>query len=351
MEGGKMRKKTLLDYGLKDLKKAVADCGFPEYRGKQVWDWLYKGAEHIGEMKNLPAPIINRLEEDFVTGIPRIVKKRVSALDGTAKYLVEYSDGSMVECVYLLYRFGRTVCVSSQVGCRIGCSFCASTKGGLVRSLSSGEIIGQVLAVQRDAGERITNVVVMGSGEPMDNFENIVGFIRLLGMKEGLNIGLRHITVSTCGLVPEIKRLADLRLPITLSVSLHAADDETRLRLMPVARNYKIKEVLEGCRYYAQRTGRRITFEYALVEGVNDSPGDAAKLANLLKGMLCNVNLIPVNPIEGAGFRQPGHARIKAFRRALEDKGIAVTVRREMGRDIAGACGQLKAGYKKGENS
>ena len=342
-----MRKKTLLDFGLQDLKKAVTECGFPEYRGKQVWDWLYKGAEHIRDMKNLPAQLISRLEEDYVTGIPRIVKKRVSALDGTAKYLVEYSDGSMVECVYLIYRFGRTVCVSSQVGCRMGCSFCASTKGGLVRSLSSGEIIGQVLAVQRDTGERITNVVVMGSGEPMDNFENVVAFIRLLGSKEGLNIGLRHVTVSTCGLMPEIKRLADLKLPITLSVSLHAADDETRLRLMPVARKYKIEEVLEGCRYYIQRTGRRVTFEYALVEGVNDRPGDAERLAGLLKGMLCNVNLIPVNPVEGSLMRQPDNRRVRTFKRILADRGINATVRREMGRDIAGACGQLKAGYMK----
>lgn len=342
-----MRKKTLLDFDLQDLKKAIAQCGFPEYRGKQVWDWLYKGAEHIGDMKNLPAPIISRLEEDFVTGMPRIVKKQVSALDGTAKYLVEYDDGSMVECVYLIYRFGRTVCVSSQVGCRMGCSFCASTKGGLVRSLSGGEMLAQVLTVQKDAGERITNVVVMGSGEPMDNFENVVAFIRLLGSKEGLNIGLRHVTVSTCGLVPEIKRLADLKLPITLSVSLHAADDETRLRLMPVARKYKIEEVLEGCRYYIQRTGRRVTFEYALVEGVNDRPGDAERLAGLLKGMLCNVNLIPVNPVEGTLMRQPDNRRVRTFKRILADRGINATVRREMGRDIAGACGQLKAGYMK----
>ena len=342
-----MRKKTLLDFGLKDLKKAVTECGFPEYRGKQVWDWLYKGAEHIRDMKNLPAQLISRLEEDFVTGMPRIVKKQVSALDGTAKYLVEYDDGSMVECVYLIYRFGRTVCVSSQVGCRMGCSFCASTKGGLVRSLSGGEMLAQVLTVQKDAGERITNVVVMGSGEPMDNFENVVAFIRLLGSEEGLNIGLRHVTVSTCGLVPEIKRLADLKLPITLSVSLHAADDETRLRLMPVARKYKIEEVLEGCRYYIQRTGRRVTFEYALVEGVNDRSGDAERLAGLLKGMLCNVNLIPVNPVEGTLMRQPDNRRVRTFKRILADRGINATVRREMGRDIAGACGQLKAGYMK----
>ena len=342
-----MRKRVLLDFGLQELKDMVAGYGYPGYRGKQVWDWLYKGAAGMRDMRNLPGDLISRLEEDFVTGMPRIVKKQVSALDGTAKYLVEYDDGSMVECVYLIYRFGRTVCVSSQVGCRMGCSFCASTKGGLVRSLSGGEMLAQVLTVQKDAGERITNVVVMGSGEPMDNFENVVAFIRLLGSEEGLNIGLRHVTVSTCGLVPEIKRLADLKLPITLSVSLHAADDETRLRLMPVARKYKIEEVLEGCRYYIQRTGRRVTFEYALVEGVNDRPGDAEKLAGLLKGMLCNVNLIPVNPVEGSLMRQPDNRRVRTFKRILADRGINATVRREMGRDIAGACGQLKAGYMK----
>lgn len=345
-----MSQRVLLDMDIQGLKEVASDYGYPAYRGKQVWDWLYKGTVEISEMKNLPNKLRERLEEDFVTGMPEIVKKRVSKLDDTAKYLLRYHDGSIVECVRLLYRFGTTVCVSSQVGCRMGCTFCASTKGGLVRSLTRGEILAQVLTVQMDTGTRVSNVVIMGSGEPLDNYVNVAGFIRMLGYKEGLNIGQRHITLSTCGLVPEIIRLADLGLQITLSVSLHAADDETRARLMPVAKKYRIKEVLEGCRYYAKRTGRRITFEYALVEGQNDRPEDAQKLASLLRGMLCNVNLIPVNPIEGSGYRQPDRNSVRGFKAMLIQRGIAVTVRREMGRDIAGACGQLKAGYIKERN-
>lgn len=345
-----MSQRVLLDMDIQGLKEVVKGYGYPAYRGKQIWDWLYKGTFEITDMKNLPWQLQERLAMDFVTGIPSIIKKRVSKFDDTIKYLLKYHDGSIVECVRLVYRFGTTVCVSSQVGCRMGCTFCASAKGGLVRSLSSGELLAQVLTVQRDTGKRVSNVVIMGSGEPLDNFDNAVGFIRMLGHKEGLNIGQRHITLSTCGLVPEIIRLADEGLQITLSVSLHAADDATRARLMPVAKKYKIEEVLEGCRYYAQRTGRRVTFEYALVEGRNDRPEDAQRLASLLKGMLCNVNLIPVNPVEGSGYRQPDRSRVREFKDMLTQRGIAVTVRREMGRDIAGACGQLKAGYIKEGN-
>ncbi len=344
-----MQQKNMLDMSEQDLKEIVSGLGYPEYRCNQIFNWLYKGTAHFGDMKNLPRQLIDRLEENYVTGIPEILKKQVSRLDGTTKYLVKYRDGSIVECVHLTYQFGRTVCVSSQVGCRMSCTFCASTKGGLVRNLSAGEMLAQVLVVQRDMKKRISNVVIMGSGEPLDNYENVIRFVRILGNKEGLNIGLRHVTLSTCGLVSEIKRLAEQGLPITLSVSLHAADDETRRYLMPVAKKYKIEEVLDSCRYYIERTGRKITFEYALVEGVNDSHEDAAKLASILRGMLCNVNLIPVNPVEGSGYNQPEAGKVRRFKKILADRGVSVTVRREMGRDIGGACGQLKAGYIKGE--
>jgi 23S rRNA (adenine2503-C2)-methyltransferase len=344
-----MEARNILDMTVRELGLALREYGYPEYRSKQVFGWLYKGIG-LREMKNLPQELKNRLDEDFVTGIPEIIKKQVSEIDGTTKYLVKYYDGSMVECVYLIYEYGRTACISSQVGCRMGCSFCASTRGGLIRNLSPGEMTGQVLAIQRDAKTRISNVVIMGSGEPLDNYQNTLRFIRQLNSRDGLNIGLRSVTLSTCGLVPEIKKLAEEGLPITLSISLHGASDETRMRLMPVAGKYKTDEIVECCKYYIKRTGRRITFEYALVEGINNRPEDAKKLAALLKGMLCNVNLIPVNPVEGTGYKQPGAGKVKRFKQMLERAGISVTIRREMGRDIDGACGQLKAGYIEEKN-
>ena len=345
-----MAAKSILDMTARELGLYMKKHGYPEYRSKQVFDWIYKGTASFEDMKNLPQQLIGLLNENFITGIPRIVKKKASSIDGTEKFLVGFHDGSMVECVYLIYKHGRTVCVSSQVGCRMGCSFCASTRGGLVRNLSSGEMTGQVLAVQRDTKTRISNIVIMGSGEPLDNFENTLRFIRQVSSREGLNIGLRGITVSTCGLVPEMKRLAEERLPITLSISLHAACDKTRMRLMPAAKKYKINEIIECCRCYIERTGRRITFEYALIEGINNRPEDAVKLSALLKGMLCNVNLIPVNPVGGTGYKQPGPDNVKRFKDILQKRGISVTIRREMGRDIAGACGQLRAGYINGKN-
>lgn len=340
-----MEQRILLDLDLRGLEETVKAYGYPRYRGNQIWDWLYKGIGEFSGMENLPKPLRECLAKDFVIGMPQIIKKQVSKLDNTIKYLLKYQDGGLVECVRLTYRFGTTVCVSSQIGCRMGCNFCASTKGGLIRSLSSGEMLAQVLTVQRDAAAKVSNVVLMGSGEPLDNFENVIAFIQKLNLKEGIGIGLRHITLSTCGLVPEIIRLADLRLPITLSVSLHGADDITRSSLMPVAKRYKIKEILESCRYYTRCTGRRITIEYALVDSINDGMGDAVKLASLLKDMLCNVNLIPINPIKGSQYRRPQKNTLKMFERTLRQENITVTVRREMGRDIAGACGQLKAGY------
>ncbi len=345
-----MERNILLDLDIKGLKQVAHSLGHPEYRGKQIWDWLYKGVSDFEQMKNLPEGLQRQLSKEFLTGMPGIIKKSISKFDDTIKYLLKYKDGSIIETVRLVYKFGTTVCVSSQVGCRMGCSFCASTKNGLIRNLTGGEILAQILTVHRDTGDRISNVVIMGSGEPLDNFENVISFIRSANLEEGLGIGLRRITLSTCGLVPEIIELADLGLPINLSLSLHAADDTTRFALMPVAKKYKIKEILQACEYFIKRIGRRVTFEYALIDGLNAHPGDAIRLANLLEGMLCNVNLIPINPTEGFPYKQPGANGIKTFETLLRERGITVTVRRGMGRDISGACGQLRAGYVGDEN-
>lgn len=345
-----MSKKNILDMTVEELGSYLKEYGYPEYRSRQVFDWIYKGTADFTEMKNLPRQLIQLLPQYFVTGIPEVEERKVSAIDGTTKYLVKFYDGSLVECVYLIYKYGKTLCVSSQVGCRMGCTFCASTMDGLIRNLSSGEMIGQVLAVQRDTGNRISNVVIMGSGEPLENYDNTIAFIRRLNSEDGLNIGIRNITLSTCGLVPQIIKLAGEELPITLSISLHAAFDKTRMRLMPVAKKYRINDVIESCKFYIQQTGRRITFEYALVKNVNDRLKDAQELAMLLRGILCNVNLIPVNPVNGTGYQQPITGQIRRFKEELDRKGMNVTIRREMGRDIAGACGQLKAGYINREN-
>lgn len=296
-------------------------------------------------MLNLPESLRALLSTDFYTGMPIIEKKFVSNTDGSVKYLFRLNDGSVIESVLLSYRHGITACISSQVGCRMGCGFCASTTGGLIRHLSAGEMVSQVIAMQKDCKCRVSGVVVMGSGEPLDNFDNTMKFLELVSDRDGLNIGLRHITVSTCGLVPEILRLADSQMPVTLSVSLHAADDNTRKQLMPIAKKYKIKEVIDACKEYVRKTGRRVTFEYALISGVNDGPKNAERLAGLLSGVLCHVNIIPVNPVKGKPYRQPGRAQVKAFKDMLKARGINATVRRELGRDISGACGQLKAGY------
>lgn len=343
-----MQRANILDMNIEELQGFMGANGFPKYRAKQVFGWIYKGIEDFFDMSNIPADLRALVSQNFYNGIPGIVKKQVSKLDGTAKYLLKLTDGSLIETVLLIYDYGYTLCISSQVGCRMGCSFCASTRGGLIRDLSPGEMIGQILAVQKDANMRISNIVVMGSGEPLDNYDNLIKFLHLANRKEGLNIGLRHITISTCGLVPEIDRLAEEGLPVTLSVSLHAADDETRKNLMPIARKYKIEDIIDACRRYTSKTGRRVTFEYAMIRNVNDSDGDAGRLADLLKNMICHVNLIPVNPISENKYKQPTRERIDGFKDLLIQNGISATVRRELGRDIDGACGQLRAGYLEG---
>ncbi len=340
-----MRKENALDMNLADLEKVMFDHHQPKYRAGQIFQWLHRGVRGFHEMSSIPLQLREMLSEQFYTGMPEIVEKQVSKLDGTAKYLLRLIDGSLIECVMLTYCHGNTLCVSSQVGCRMGCLFCASTKGGLVRHLTPGEMVGQILVSREDTGERISNIVIMGSGEPLDNYNNVIKFIRIINQEKGLNIGLRHVTLSTCGLVEGIDRLSAEGLPVTLSVSLHGADDETRKKLMPVAKKYKIKEVIKACERYISRTGRRVTIEYALVKEINDGEEDAVRLAELLKGLLCHVNLIPLNPVRGIGLERPDMQKVNNFKEMLVQRGIPVTVRREMGRDINGACGQLRAGH------
>ncbi len=332
---------------LEEVSGMLEELGEKPYRARQLYQWMHqKLARGFGEMKNLPLGLREKLGNRFSYTDLKLVRMQESALDGTRKYLFELSDGNLVESVWMKYRHGNSVCISSQVGCRMGCAFCASTIDGLERSLLPSEMLDQIYAITRDTGERVSNVVVMGIGEPLDNYENLLLFIRLLTDENGLHISQRNVTVSTCGLAPEMKRLADEKLQITLALSLHAAFDEKRKKLMPVANRYAIEELMEACAYYFEKTGRRITFEYALVGGVNDAKEDAEALGGLCRKLNCHVNLIPVNPIKERGFVQSDRAAILAFKNKLEKYGINVTIRREMGRDIDGACGQLRRRQK-----
>ena len=328
---------------LKELEEFLLSLGEKKFRAKQIYEWMH--IHHVtsfDEMTNLSKNLRETLKEkaDLVVLEEELVQ--ISKIDGTRKYLFALADGNMIESVLMKYKHGNSVCVSSQVGCRMGCRFCASTLDGLVRNLTPSEILEQIYRIQESIGERISNVVVMGSGEPMDNYDNIVKFIELLTDEHGLHISQRNLTVSTCGLVPRMKQLADLKLQITLALSLHASSQEKRKELMPVANSYELSEVLDACRYYFDKTGRRITFEYSLVGGVNDTDEDAERLAKLVSGMNCHINLIPVNPIKERDYVQSDHEEILKFKNKLEKNGINVTIRREMGRDIDGACGQLR---------
>lgn len=332
---------------LEEVSGMLEELGEKPYRARQLYQWMHqKLARGFEEMKNLPLDLREKLGNRFSYTDLKLVRMQESAFDGTRKYLFELSDGNLVESVWMKYRHGNSVCVSSQVGCRMGCAFCASTIDGLERSLLPSEMLDQIYAITRDTGERVSNVVVMGIGEPLDNFENLLLFIRLLTDENGLHISQRNVTVSTCGLAPEMKRLADEKLQITLALSLHAAFDEKRKKLMPVANRYSIEELMEACAYYFEKTGRRITFEYALVGGVNDAKEDAEALGGLCRKLNCHVNLIPVNPIKERGFVQSERDAILAFKNKLEKYGRNVTIRREMGRDIDGACGQLRRRQK-----
>lgn len=336
---------NLLDYTLEELKVWMKENGESAFRGKQILSWIYKGVMDFEGMKNIPKSLINKLKENFTITIPEIIEIYKSELDGTEKFLLGFPDGNLIESVLMKYKHGNSICISTQVGCRMGCKFCASTIEGRVRNLTAGEILSEVIAVQNYIGERISNIVLMGSGEPLDNYDNVMKFLEVVSADYGLNIGQRHITLSTCGIVPKIYELADKELSITLAISLHAFNDEKRKEIMPIANKYKINEVLEACRYYLKKTNRRITFEYALVKGVNDGKEDAKALGQLLRGMLCHVNLIPVNEIKENTFKRSSKKTIDDFSEILKNNGIEVTTRREMGSDINAACGQLRRSY------
>ena len=326
-----------------ELKAALIDMGEKPFRAAQIYQWMHqKLAGSFDEMTNISAELKGKLAERFTYTCLTPVQVQESKLDGTKKFLFRLADDNVVESVYMRYHHGISVCTSSQVGCRMGCRFCASTLDGLERNLTPSEMLDQIYAISRYTGERVSNVVVMGTGEPLDNYDNLVIFLKLLNDERGLHISQRNITVSTCGIVPNMRRLADEKLQITLALSLHATTDEKRKRLMPIANRYSLSEVLAACAYYFEQTGRRITFEYSLVGGVNDTDQDAAELSEIASGLCCHVNLIPVNPIKERDYVQSGKARIAAFREKLERNKVTVTVRREMGRDIDGACGQLR---------
>ncbi|MGL5647534.1 MAG: 23S rRNA (adenine(2503)-C(2))-methyltransferase RlmN [Clostridium sp.] len=337
--------KNLLDYNMKELKEFLTENGESGFRAKQVFSWIYNGVFSFEEMKNIPKSLKEKLKEEFVIYIPEVVEVFNSGLDGTKKMLLKLEDGNLIESVIMKYKHGNTICVSTQVGCRMGCKFCASTIDGRVRNLTSGEILGQVLRATEVGRERISNIVLMGSGEPLDNYENVIKFLKEVNSEYGLNIGQRHITLSTCGLVPKIRELSKEGLNVTLAISLHATTDEKRREIMPIANKYSIKEILEECRNYILETNRRVTFEYSLVKDVNDGKEDAKALGKLLKGILCHVNLIPVNEIKENTFKRSSEKTISEFSKILKEAGIEATVRREMGSDINAACGQLRRSY------
>lgn len=329
-----------------ELKAFLAGLGEKPFRARQLYQWIHeKLAGSFEEMSSLSKELRGKLENEASLTSLKVAGERVSAIDGTRKYLFALEDGNVIESVWMQYHHGNSVCISSQVGCRMGCRFCASTLDGLERNLRASEMLDQVYMIQKLTGERVSNVVVMGSGEPMDNYDNVVRFLRLISSKEGLNISQRNLTVSTCGLVPQIRRFAQEGLQVTLALSLHAPNDQVRRELMPIANRYGLKEVLEACRYYYETTGRRLTFEYSLVRGVNDNENEARALARLIGGYHGHVNLIPVNPIKERDFVESTHKAVQDFKNLLEKSGINVTIRREMGRDIGGACGQLRKSY------
>ena len=329
-----------------ELKEYIKSIGEKAFRATQIYGWIYKGAKSFSDMKNIPKSLQEKLEEIAFIGNLNINLKLVSKLDGTRKYLFELNDGNIIESVMMEYEHGVTVCISNQVGCRMGCRFCASTIDGLVRNLEPWEILDQIIKIQEDIGKRVSNLVLMGSGEPLDNFDNTKQFLKLVNDKNGLNIGYRHITLSTCGVVPKMYELADLEIPINLALSLHSPYDESRKEIMPIANAYSIKEVIDACKYYIKKTNRRVTFEYSLIKGVNDSQEDAKKLASLLKGMLCHVNLIPINKVDERDYEKPDKTYIYKFRDKIQKENIPATIRREMGADINGACGQLRRKHK-----
>lgn len=347
---------NILSYTPDELKALMSEIGEPSYRAGQIFSQLHKGIA-LDEMTNVGKATKEKLSRAVDVTFPSVRRKLVSRLDGTVKYLFSLTDGNCIESVVMKYEHGYTICISSQVGCRMGCKFCASTLAGRVRDLSAGELLGQIIAAQRDLGIRISNVVMMGIGEPLDNFDNVVKFLKLVNLPEGINIGYRHISLSTCGIVPKIYELAKLDLPITLSISLHAPDDETRSAIMPVNKTWGVDELLDACRDYYRVTERRMSFEYTLISGKNDSVESAAHLARVLNSHLrsksetmpIHVNLIPVNEVEESGFKSTGRDAVRRFAAELEKRGIRATIRRTLGSDINASCGQLRREETSGE--
>ena len=345
MDGNNIKKPDVKSMTMEELEAFVLALGEKRYRARQLFSWMHEHrAASYEEMSNLPADFRKKLCNSPLT-VLKPQEIQVSRADGTRKYLFALPDGLVIESVLMRYRHGNSVCISSQAGCRMGCRFCASTLGGLERDLTASEMLDQIYRIIEDTGERVSNVVVMGTGEPLDNYENLLRFIRLLTGEGGLSLSQRNLTVSTCGLVPEILALSEEKLQLTLAISLHAPNDRIRQQLMPIARRYSIEELLLACRTYFEKTGRRITFEYSLVSGINDSDADAVELAQKLRGLNCHVNLIPVNPVRERDMIRPDRRRVGNFKNKLENYQINVTIRREMGSDIDGACGQLRKRY------
>ena len=338
---------SLKSMTLAEVTAALKEMGQPAFRGKQVYTWLHKGVRSYDEMSNLSKDLRNALAEKYPFTPPEVVRKQESARDGTIKYLWRLSDGNCVETVLMRYNYGNTVCISTEVGCRMGCAFCASTIGGLVRKLEPYEMVDEVLFTQIDSGLPISRVVLMGIGEPLDNFDNVMRFLELINSEEGMNISMRHISLSTCGLVPKIDELAKRKLQISLAISLHGPNDVIRDRIMPVNKAYPTEELLSACRRYFEATSRRIHFEYAMIDGVNDREEDAKELLRRLKGLPAHFNLIPLNHVEESPLKHSSKAAVARFQKILEDGGITATVRRTLGGDIDASCGQLRRKYTK----
>ena len=347
-----MNKKDIVSLSFDELKIEMEGIGEKAFRTKQIYEWLHvKLVDSFDEMTNLSKSLREKLDSQYRIPMVKMVERQISKIDGTNKFLFQLEDGHVVESVLMRYKHGNSVCISSQVGCRMGCKFCASTIGGLERNLLPSEMLREIYQIQKISGERVANVVVMGSGEPLDNYDHFVRFVQLLSDEHGLHISQRNITMSTCGIVPNMKRLAEEQLQITLALSLHGSTQEKRKMLMPIANKYELPDVLEACDYYFEKTGRRITFEYSLVHGVNDKDEDAEELIKILNRRNCHLNLIPVNPIKERTFEKPSRKSAECFKNKLEKGGVNVTIRREMGSDIDGACGQLRRSYVAGDSS
>ena len=337
-----MSKNCISSYTLEGLTALMKELGQPAFRAKQIFHWLHqKLVTEFSAMTDQPKALLAKLEEGYYIAAPAIVRRQQSK-DGTVKYLFALADGNCIETVIMRYHYGVTACVSSQVGCRMGCRFCASTQAGRVRNLEAGEIAGQIYAAQKDIGERISHIVLMGIGEPLDNFDNVMDFLSIISSPDGVNIGMRNISLSTCGIVPMIDKLAEKKLQLTLSISLHAPNDAMRSGMMPVNDAYPVAQLIAACRRYQQTTGRRVSFEYSMVRGVNDSPATAKELAALIRGMGAHVNLIPINPVGGSPYSATDAENVKRFQTLLTDLGVNATVRRRLGTDISAACGQLR---------